>query len=223
MNGIENWVFLSYFYDSSTPGYGGKTDFIIENTKCISHGDSCNQFKFSMSNHVGTHIDLPFHFCKNGKKLQDYSASEWMYKKIEVVDIELDPNQLITSKILPLLNNETEALILKTQFGCFRKSEKYWKENPGLTSELGNFLKSKYKNLKLIGFDFISATSFANKQEGRLAHYSFLGSDNGCPILILEDMNLESLNQKKILKMNISPLLIRDADGVPVTISALVG
>lgn len=218
----KKWIFLSHFYDSGTPGYGGKADFIQEHTRCTSHGDKCNQFKFTMSNHVGTHIDLPFHFCQNGRKLDSYSAEDWIFNNVEVVEIDVEKHELLTSDKLPKLKSSTEALIIKTNFEKYRSSEDYWNSNPGLTGELGDFLKSHYKHIKLIGFDFISATAFTHKAEGAIAHLSFLGNENGSPILIVEDMKLNSIGNHFIEQMHIAPLLIKDADGVPVTITALL-
>ena len=86
---------------------------------------------------------------------------------------------------------------------------------------MARFLKSTYKNLKVIGLDFISATAFKSKEEGRLAHLAFLGSVGGPPILIIEDMKLSAINKTtKIELLHIAPWLIESADGVPVTISA---
>ncbi len=219
---VNNWIFLSHYYDSKTPGYGGKVDFVQEHTRCTSNGDKCNQFKFTMSNHVGTHIDLPFHFCGDGKKLEEYSPTDWLFNFIGVVEIDVELNELIFSKKIPKLDDQIEVLILKTNFEVHRNNENYWKANPGLSAELGHFLKEKYKKLKVIGFDFISATSYGHKEEGVLAHRSFLGSENGSPILIVEDMKLSLLKNNKIDQMFIAPLLIRNADGVPVTIYAKI-
>ena len=64
--------------------------------------------------------------------------------------------------------------------------------------------------------DLISATSYSNREEGRKAHNAFLNPSNGDPILFIEDMKLDGI--KKLNKIIVAPLLIKDADGVPCTI-----
>ena len=62
----------------------------------------------------------------------------------------------------------------------------------------------------------ISLTSMNNKEEGKKAHINFLLDHD---ILILEDMNLTSIN-KKPRNIILSPLQIENADGVPCTVIA---
>lgn len=217
----NNWIYLSHLYNNQTPGYGGKKDFVLVEDRCISKGDKCNQVKFSMSNHTGTHIDLPFHFHAKGKVLQDYQAGDWFFSNVECLDINVKKNELIYSHHLSSFSEMTDCLLLKTNFENHRKMNEYWEENPGVTAELARYLKSHYKKLKVVGFDFISATSFKNKEEGRLAHLVFLGEEGGPPILLIEDMKLSSIKAgDKIHSLHIAPWLIESADGVPVTVSA---
>ncbi len=218
----EEYIYLSHYYNNATPGYGGDKEIEITSRRCISNGDKCNKLQIVMSNHAGTHIDLPFHFDQNGRRLNDYTAREWFFSKIAIVEIPLEPNELLTAdKLQDNLNPDIEFLIIKTFFQKYRTSDNYWKANPGLHHKLANYFRDRFKNLKIIGFDFLSATSFQNKEEGRLAHLSFLHKDHGNPILLIEDMNLEYLNlNSRISWIHVSPLLIEDADGVPVTITA---
>lgn len=217
------WVYLSHFYNEETPGYGGKKDFSIDHTRCIDHGDKCNQFDFTMSNHVGTHCDFPYHFDKSGKKLSDYQVTDFIFTNVEIVNVEVKEGELIYCHHLNKINPCVDFLILNSDFEKNRKEEIYWNNNPGLSAELASFLKANYKNLRAIGVDFISATSYNHKEEGRMAHLAFLGNINGEPIIIVEDMSLCRIRNSKVKQIIMSPLLISDADGVPVTILAELG
>ena len=58
LNEVETrWVYLSHPLHEDVPAYGGGKAFFCENEKSISDGDSCNQQKWHLSNHIGTHID----------------------------------------------------------------------------------------------------------------------------------------------------------------------
>ena len=67
--------------------------------------------------------------------------------------------------------------------------------------------------------DFISLTSFQNRELGRESHRSFLGGEH--PILLIEDMDLSQLSTSP-LSIQCLPLLIYGLDGAPVSIIAKI-
>ena len=78
-----NPVFLSHFLDENTPIYGGIPDTIsFSSISSINQGDTANSLKIGFPNHVGTHLDFPFHFNNNGKNSSDYSADFWIFRKV---------------------------------------------------------------------------------------------------------------------------------------------
>lgn len=214
-------IFLSYSLSMSTPSYGNSDPLKIEKTKNLSCGDSCNQLRFTMSNHLGTHIDFPSHFDADGKTAEQYSADFWFFQKVAWIEVNATPGELIDiekfSKSIPL---DTEVLLIKTGF-CNKRSEQvYWENNPGIKASSGAFLRSQYPYLKVIGFDFISLSSFQNRSEGRVAHQEFLRKDRtGSPILIVEDMDFRELKLTPSSLM-IVPLRGEGFDGAPVTVIA---
>ena len=68
-------VSLSHFISEETPGYGGKAEIRIRPARSIEKGDSCNQKKLFLSNHIGTHVDFPLHFTRTGKSIDHYPVS----------------------------------------------------------------------------------------------------------------------------------------------------
>lgn len=49
-------------------------EILLETAK----GDVCNLSKFSMCAHNGTHVDAPYHFIQNGKKLDEVPLDAWI-------------------------------------------------------------------------------------------------------------------------------------------------
>ena len=85
---------------------------------------------------------------------------------------------------------------------------------------MGPYLRRNFPKLRVLGFDFISLTSYTNRPLGREAHKGMLGPLEGTePILILEDMKLSPL-QTAPSRLLIAPLLVDQADGGPVTVIA---
>lgn len=214
----NNFIYLSYFLDSETPLYGGSKGIEIKPDRSIKNGDTANTKKLALGNHSGTHIDFPNHFFENGKLSHDYEASFWIFNAPFLVNVNAGENELISfnNNLLESIPVETDFLILKTGFGNVRSTEAYWNYNPGLHPSLASALRHRCPDLRVIGMDFISVTSFQNREIGRTAHKEFLGSS---PILLVEDMDLSRLEESPRSLMCF-PLMLNGADGAPVTVIA---
>lgn len=217
----DHVIFLSHTLSNDTIGYGGRKEFVTERTLAISKGDSCNQSEWKLCNHIGTHVDAPFHFSNNGKTLDLYPASFWIFNHVHLVDLPTNESVVLEkgswSEAIPL---DCELLLIKTGFEKRRNTESYWAHNPGLSPDLGHWLRENRPHLRVVGFDFISITSYDNRPLGKVAHKAFLHEEHkGTPILAVEDMHLDKLfsSPKKVV---ISPLRIFEADGSPVTVIA---
>ena len=209
---MKKWIFLSHEYKTSTPGFGGVQGFFREEKSSIAKGRNSNSEQWTIFNHHGTHIDCPFHFDDNGKKVTDYNPSDWVFTSPYLLEVKADDNEILD--LLSERNNiplNSDILIIKTNFEKFR----YWKCNPGLAPELGTWLINNRPNIKVIGFDFISLTSFSNREIGKKAHIAFLFAG----LRIIEDMKLSTLDFSPA-SIIVSPLLVQNADGAPVTILA---
>lgn len=216
-------IYLSHFIDNNSPVYGNDDGFQAKQLKSINAGDTANAQLWQLPNHLGTHIDLPRHFYTDGRRLDDFSASYFSCENIAYVDLSsfICPGMLVGPEFISdfYLDSSVEAIIVKTGFGTYRKDDIYWKENPGFDLGLADYLRERFKNIRFLGFDSISLTSYKKRDVGKNVHKEFLKDDH--PIIPIEDMNLDILSQKSIIqKMIISPLLVNEADGTPVTIFA---
>lgn len=209
-------IYLSYFLNERTPAYGGAEGLVIlENTGSIDKGNTANQLRISIPNHIGTHIDFPFHFSNSGKKCLDYPASFWLFNKVGFLDCSIDEVPDAVEK----LSKDIELLILKTGFGQKRDSSEYWSSQPIIPVSFAALFRSLFPALRVFGFDMISLTSKLDRVEGGNAHRAFLLEHD---ILILEDMNLENstIFENASPQVMIAPLLIEQADGIQCTIIA---
>ena len=214
-------IFLSHLIDNDTPTYGDSSGIKISHATCMDHGDTANSLSIKINNHVGTHIDLPKHFDNNEKVLEQYPACEWVFNNVQLVNISLKEEEMLSvSHLKKKLREDIEVLIIKTGFEKFRHQESYWKNNPGVLPEVGTWLRNNFQSIKIIGFDFISLTCFQKREIGRTSHRAFLESNkNNEPIRIIEDMKLSEIDTDP-KKLVVLPLMIKGADGVPVNIIA---
>ncbi len=220
-----NRVWLSYTINPQTPLYGGRSENLnIYKTSSIKNGKIANDTKLETTVHVGTHIDMPYHFYENGQTIDDFDIDFWFFNNPLVV--ELRPKGfIIKDELLSILKNiqhyDYDILIVKTGICDFRNTEKFWKENYGFSPEIYDFIINKFPYIRIIGFDSISISSWQDRDLGKIAHKTFLNPKN--PILILEDMNLNNIDgYTKLIEVLISPLRIEKCDGLPCTVIGVI-
>gem|GEM_PF-87610 len=228
--GSNEMILLSYYIDRETPAYGGNGGPDITSERSIQAGHSSNSLRLNFSNHTGTHIDCPFHFDSGGEKLSEYSAEFWYCSRVATVVLDPQPLEgaLIEFELLRKAIDEqislseivkAEALIVKTGWSELRKDSVYSTAGPGWHRDVADGLRQLMPELRFFAFDLISISSFVHREEGREAHRAFLKHER--PILPVEEMDLRSIYRgMKLNNLLISPLLLQDADGAPVTVWA---
>ena len=208
--------------DQNTPTYGNRDKFIIEPKSQISNGVGANTSSWTFTNnHLGTHMDTPHHFYNSGKKTLDYIAEDFCFDLIYFIEKNQVSGDLFTlsEEELNQIPKKVEFLIIKTGYGAYRSLDKYHNDNPGLKSSLANVLKDRFSKLRVIGFDFISLTSWNHRDHGKESHLAFLGERNN--FLIVEDMDLNNVDKHtKFNSLIMAPLRTTHGNGGPVTIIA---
>lgn len=216
-------VYLSYILNETTPTYGNRNKFVCEKKSDITQGDVANDSFINTTVHIGTHIDMPSHFFEEGQTIEDFDIDYFRFKNILFIDM-LPEDIIINKDLIKLLEsqkdkNNYDMLIVKTGI-CHKRDKKlFWESNYGFAPDVAKYLKTHFPNIRVIGFDSVSVSSFANRMLGREAHKAFLNPKK--PILLLEDMDLTMLNKdSQIKKLDIAPLRIAKCDGLPCTILA---
>jgi kynurenine formamidase len=217
---IGAWTYLSHSLSKKTPMYGGREGVQITETSCICHGDSANSLHLALPNHVGTHVDAPRHFFDAGACVDDYSPDFWFFESPLLIDCPKGLDGLIEPSDIDLeriRNSAPDCIFFRTGFEQRRAERSFWENNPGVSPELGVWLKKELPSVRLIGLDVISVNRWQDRPTGRIAHKNLLGTDHGAPILIIEDMKLSHVDSE-IERAVVSPLLIEKADGGPCTV-----
>ncbi len=202
--------------------YGGAAGLSIRQTTNIDAGDTANTCHWDFPNHIGTHIDAPHHFFNGAPCITDYPPEFWYFQHPRLVDIEAEDGYLIVPKdVENHLHSETDLLLLRTGYERYRSEDRYWQRNPGLSAELGLWLRREYPAVKMVGLDCISVTSRLHREEGRSAHQAFLDPDGkGHPVLLIEDMALAG-TPGQLRQVIVAPLRVSKADGGPCTVVGL--
>lgn len=175
--------------------------------------DGYNLELLFLSSHTGTHLDAPFHFIKNGIKIDQISLGRLMRKAI-LIKIKKSKNSPITKSDIIQFEKKNGSIPDKSSVFFFTdwqknlKKDNYFTENPGLALSAATYLAQKKTNL--VGID--SPSIDLGKDKSFSVHH-VLSKNN---ILIVE--NLANLNKIKSKEFNftILPLKLKDATGSPV-------
>ena len=181
----------------------------------------------SFSTHLGTHMDAPFHFSLAGKTVDAYGPEELIFSRVCLLEVKkTKPAQVIEYNDLCEKNipRGAQLLLIKTCFQKFRKSPPYATHNPGLSHTVAEGLRKDYPSIRAVGMDFISVSSFQNRERGREAHRAFLcPKKKARPILLIEDMDLSRISSRnRISQVMVMPLRVQGADGSPCTVAGYV-
>ena len=175
--------------------------------------DNYNLELVFFSSHTGTHLDAPYHFSEQGKKIHQIPLRRLMGKAL-LVKIKKGKNQAITKNDLikfekkyGIIQNFSSVIFFTNWQKNFEK-EFYFISNPGLSSSAANYLVSK--KINLVGID--SPSIDLGSEKSFLVHEILSQND----ILIVENLT----NLEKITKLEfdfiILPLKLKDATGSPV-------
>lgn len=212
-------ICLSHPLNSDCPLYPGTPEPVVELFKSIERGDSANSSNFSTNVHTGTHIDLPLHFCKDGKSLSEHIMAEQLFYPAYCIDISKKGNEPLFPADFEYIKDkfcDAEAILVRTGAGISRENyDEYEQRHPWVHPSLSDFLRKVFPELKLFGLDAISIASPEHREEGREAHRRFLCGE--APIILLEDAKLSELPLSGIpFRLRIYPYFYDRLDASPV-------
>lgn len=180
--------------------------------------DGYNLELLFLSSHSGTHMDAPYHFIKNGKKIHEIPASRFANDAI-LIKIQKKANQSISKNDITKFEKKhgkipkNATIIFLTGWQKKLQSMDYFKKNPGLSMSAAKYLASK--KINLVGID---TPSIDLGTDAKFSVHQILSKNN---ILIVENLtNLEKIS-KNPFKLVVLPLKLKDATGSPVRAVAL--
>ena len=175
--------------------------------------DGYNLELLFLSTHTGTHIDAPFHFVKNGKKIHEIKP-ERLVNEAVLIKVGKNSNRSISKTDIQNFEQKNgkiengSTVIFYTGWQKNLNKEFYFTENPGLSVLAAKYLVSKKTNM--VGID---SPSIDLGTDSKFSVHHVLAKNN---ILIVE--NLANLNKIKSNNFHLitSPLKLKNATGSPI-------
>lgn len=151
---------LSHIMENELPEYPGDPKTKIDYFKKGDKTDSCTLLKLETGLHSGTHMDSPFHYIINGKKINQLPIDSFI--GLSSVNYIKSERKEILVKDCNLKNSKEKIAIIITGWGNYFGSEKYFYENPYLSDELADLIIEK--NIKGIAIDTCSVDKYGENK-----------------------------------------------------------
>jgi arylformamidase len=170
---------------------------------------------YHLLNHIGTHVDAPAHQILGGDTLDEIGLERLVTEAVTIDVSDRDPGPLTARELEPNLEkvHEGDIVFLFSNNGRSWGTDEYWTGWSYPDAEASRALIQK--DISAIGFDGPSAdpvdsTTFE-------LHRIWLGAGR----LIIENVtNLDQLPERA--QVVVAPLKVREANGAPVRIFALL-
>jgi arylformamidase len=187
------------------PVYPGDPAIQIERTQSLEKGDIARVSRLSMSTHVGTHVDPPYHFMKDGVALDD-APLEVFIGPARVVDAG-DAASIDAALLSTFDLDGASRVLFKT------RNSRFWGETTGfqkdfvyLETDAAEALVAR--GVKLVGIDYLSIEKFGFDEP--TTHRTLLGND----VYIVEGLDLSAITPGDY-ELICLPLKIKEGDGGP--------
>ncbi|PFA68345.1 arylformamidase [Bacillus sp. AFS015802] len=188
---------------NETPVWPGDTPFSFSLNWTKEETGSVNVGQLIMSSHTGTHVDAPFHFDSDGKRILDMPLERFMGTAI-VVSVEGVP-EIGPEHVMKVDFTSVKKILFKTN--AWKEPARFPEHIPPINKELAPFLKEK--GIDLIGVDLPSVDPLDSKDLH--AHHSLREHDIG----ILEGIDLSHVDPG-VYELVALPLPLKEGDGSPV-------
>ena len=178
---------------------------MVEKAMSTANGDIVNLTELSLSAHTGTHIDAPYHFFEDGKKIDELNEKQLVGKAM-VFDFSdkqyyIDKNDLTNKDI-----QKGDIILLKTKNSKRLFEDTFFEDYVYVNEEAAAYLAEK--EIAALGFDYLSPDAYGNPDYP--CHQLLLGIG----AVIIEGLNLSDIveGEYEIVAL---PLKIAGGDGAP--------
>ena len=197
---------VSVQLSNSVPVWPSGPPIRLESTPHLSRDKSytIHETLIQISSHMGTHIDAPYHFVENGKRLDEIPL-ERLVGKATVFEIP-GVRSIGRRELSPLKWDGVERVLFKTENSKHWQDGSFYEDFVYLEPEGAEFLAERA--VQLVGIDYLSIEKY--KAEKHLTHFTLLEKE----IVVIEGLDLSRVGPGEY-SMVALPLNLLGTDGGP--------
>jgi arylformamidase len=198
---------ISVTISPDLPIWPGDPNLQLERFASMEEGSLYNATRISASLHMGTHIDAPRHFLKNGATVEQLPL-EVLVGPCYLAQLP-DGVEAITSEVLERteITSEMKRLLFGTRNSHYwaRGESKFQTDFVAITEDGAEWLVER--GIQLVGVDYLSVAPYS---ESIPTHTILLKAG----VIVVEGLNLSNV-MRGFYDLYCLPLKIAGADGAP--------
>ena len=193
----------------------------------IHEKDYCHVDQLQLGSHTGTHIDAPYHFVPEGRRIDEIDAGSFMgYGVLVDVSAKADQQLILPEDLKPYAHEiqPGDFVIIRTGWDRFFGTDRYF-QHPHLSAASAEYLYQC--GVSIVAIDALSVDSSFSDAEG--ANFPVEGPESETAteypahdilmnhgILIVENLcRLDQIREVRGLYAFL-PLKLADSDGSPI-------
>lgn len=196
------WIDVTIPLHTGTTVWPGDPDFETAPLQRIAAGDGCNTSLLRCCTHTGTHVDAPWHFEEDGKKLHEVDVNVFFGEAllIDLPDVDrIQAGHLGRGPLPP-------RILFKTRNSDYPADAAFRNDYVALGEDAAQSLVDN--GVRLVGVDYLSVAPF--EQPGQPTHHILLRNN----VLVVEGLRLGGLSAG-YCEFIVLPMALRDMDGAP--------
>lgn len=183
----------------------GEEYWLLEPTQRMAEGGSCNLSRATMSLHMGTHVDAPWHFGEGNRTVEAIPLSQLVIRA-RVLDLTQVESAIGRGDLEGKLDGIQAVLFKTINSGKLEALEPFDQNFVYLDESAAEYLVEH--NIRTVGVDYLSVEGYY--VENGPVHHRLLRAD----VLIIEGLDLSVVEPRDFLLV-VLPLKIEGADGAP--------
>lgn len=195
---------ISQTYEAGMARYPSLGDFRRTVLQDYSAGSDYALCEISMVVHLGTHIDAPYHFCKDGSRLDELDVGIFL-GPAQVIEVP-DDRDRIDRQFLEGVRIGSLRVLFKTRNSRPQTDENIAATNVHFTADGASCLVER--GVLLVGIDGFSVDAYGAKEKS--AHLAFLAHE----VALLEGIMLGDVEEGEYF-LSCLPLRIGEAEAAP--------
>ena len=198
---------ISLTISPTLPTWPGDPGIELVQFEAMDSGAPVNVTRISSSVHIGTHVDAPYHFIKEGATVEKLPL-DVLTGPCYVIQLP-DGVDAITAEVLERteINSDMKRILFGTSNSHFwaRGETKFQEEFVAITEDGAEWLVER--GVQLVGVDYLSVSPFNDSEP---THKAFLKAG----VIIVEGLNLSKI-MRGFYDLYCLPLKIAGSDGAP--------
>jgi arylformamidase len=196
------WIDVSIPIKEGMTVWPGDEPFRLVAHGRIAEGAGSNVSTVTLSTHLGTHVDAPWHFEEDGKRLHEVDPSVFFGEAflMDLPEVEHVHADDLGPSPLP------SRLLIRTRNSRHSPDSPFRKDYAAIEADAA--VRLVEEGVRLVGVDYLSVAPY--KQDGQETHHRLLQND----VFVVEGLLLADLPAGPC-HFTVLPLPLWGADGAP--------